>query len=494
MTILKFLAVLMSLTLTTMSVASVRDVSTLHITETDWLFVPTTSDLAVESFVALRTSTPVGQNITAVWYRKIDNVWASYAWNTQDQSRAIASVKLILNLADSTDHKWPVAPHSEAAEDPEKFETGVMESDPFASMISSMEEPELFVQVLEDTGWRAAWPRVWSHPCAATTVLDIWAAVVQVAEAEITENGGTNEIIEEFFAGSVAAPCGPDSYVCLIEMLSGAVLQTGDPTSLIIDGVVKNSDDELVLVRGAAIAEGQTIIHTLVANTGSDTVTLLVDDTTTVNVPPGAVMAVANTSTYNTCHRKCRRLVWDIYICHNPTITPRWVVDSKCFCKCWGCAQGDPGWLDNLPDCPCQITVNNGNPVNPDPDVWENPSPPSCCHPGAAWCMRGCPSVDGDPGQQCCYDANGQLITEGEGGGTPDIVAPCNWLGIPWWDAWNHLYEDVHPYNYCKSAGMLDCYLKRRPPNNGNGCNCNPPAHSNCGPDPVIPQNPCNCN
>lgn len=476
-----------ALAIASTSLATVRDVSTLYITESDWLFVPTTADLEVDSFVALRTNNPTGDNITAVWYRKVNQTWESYAWDTQDQSRAIASVKSILNLPDSTDGKWPIAPHSEPADDPEKFEGGVMESDPFAPVIAGMEDPEPFVQTLEDSGWRAAWLRMWNHPCQPQIVLETWVLAVQMAEAEIAQDGGMNEFIEAFFQGTVSNPCGPDTFVCLVEMTAGAVLQSGDPASVVLDGVVENPGGQPAIVRGAPITEGQTVLHALVNNVGSEAATFLVDDATVVTLQPGSTLLMANTSTYSTCARKCKRAI--VGYC-----AVALVIDSACFCKCWGCSQGDPGWLGNLPNCPCQITVdNNGNPVNPNPDEWENPVVPNCCHPGAAWCMRSCPSVDGDPGQQCCYDSNGQLITEGEGAGTPDIVAPCNWTGLPWWDAWSHYNEDVAPYKHCKAAGMLDCYLKHRPPNNGNGCTCNPPDHPNCGEVVIVPENPCNC-
>ena len=29
-------------------------------------------------------------------------------------------------------------------------------------------------------------------------------------------------------------------------------------------------------------------------------------------------------------------------------------------------------------------------------------------------------------------------------------------------------------------AGMLDCYLHHRPPNNASNCSCNPPEHVHC--------------
>lgn len=214
----------------------------------------------------------------------------------QDQSKATASVKSVLGLADSTDSKWPVAPSTDPAAPPEKLTKGVLESDPFAPIVEGIDDPAALVSALESAGWQAAWIDIWDEPCDDVVVLDI----------------GFDE---------------------------------------------------------------------------------------------------------------------------------------------------------------------DGDPINPDPDVWKNPKPASpTYHPGAAFCMRSnCPDVDGGPGQQCCYDSSGNLVTVGGGAGTPDIIAPCG----PF-DAIGHNEEDVQSYNRCKRAGMLDCYLRHRPPNNGNGCACNPPTHPHC--------------
>ena len=166
-----------------------------------------------------------------------------------------------------------------------------------------------------------------------------------------------------------------------------------------------------------------------------------------------------------------------------------WVVDSSCYCKCWGCAQGGPGWMDLLPDCPCALSFDAaGDPVNPNPGQWDAPKSPHCCHPGAEWCIRSeCSShTFNDTGQQCCYDAGGILITGGEGAGTPDLIAPC---GPLWGYSPGHMNEDVASFRHCKKAGMLSCYWEHRTPNNGNGCECNPPDEC-----PFIEKmNPCGC-
>ena len=50
-----------------------------------------------------------------------------------------------------------------------------------------------------------------------------------------------------------------------------------------------------------------------------------------------------------------------------------------------------------------------------------------------------------------------------------------------------HYEEDVAPWNWCVAAGLLDCYLNQRPPNNGNNCLCNPPGNAHCTNPPQCP-------
>ena len=89
-----------------------------------------------------------------------------------------------------------------------------------------------------------------------------------------------------------------------------------------------------------------------------------------------------------------------------------------------GINQGAPRWWEALPDCPC-----NENQI---PPGWTGGAANQTYHPGAQNCYRS-PALTEDevvaagldarlrPGQQCCYDPNGNLITSGAGAGTPDI-------------------------------------------------------------------------
>ena len=66
---------------------------------------------------------------------------------------------------------------------------------------------------------------------------------------------------------------------------------------------------------------------------------------------------------------------------------------------------------------------------------------------------------DFGPGQQCCYDDSGNIIT-GNNGGTADLVAPTNWKTTTL-----HFLVDVVPWFLCCVGLFRDCgrYTSRRP-------------------------------
>jgi hypothetical protein len=130
-----------------------------------WTLVPTLLDGKVASFLALREDLSYGENLTAVWYRKVAaadgteswETWESRAFEEQDQSKAIRAVKEALALADSTDESWPVAVAAVAAAEPEPMIKGVLESDALAPLVAELEDPQPIVEMLEGAGWKAAW-------------------------------------------------------------------------------------------------------------------------------------------------------------------------------------------------------------------------------------------------------------------------------------------------------------------------------------------------
>lgn len=111
-------------------------------------------------------------------------------------------------------------------------------------------------------------------------------------------------------------------------------------------------------------------------------------------------------------------------------------------------------WYSELPDCPCENPDRKG--VKTDDD-WASEGT-SHAHPGAAECFRSYPrkgvnklALDG-PGQQCCYDKCGTLITGGAGAGTPDRYNSAEGeddkgkVDLYVWGGIKHVSVDYVPY------------------------------------------------
>jgi RHS repeat-associated protein len=124
----------------------------------------------------------------------------------------------------------------------------------------------------------------------------------------------------------------------------------------------------------------------------------------------------------------------------------------------------DTGWLSDIPECPDKICVENGEPVDCDNGDWNDLSDASqTFHLGASWCMR---SIEfGDSAQQCCYDSNGDLMTELLAAGTPDRVAASFGNSI----YLGHYGHDVAPYNLSVDLDRVGDYGSARPPSQGGG-------------------------
>jgi len=95
-------------------------------------------------------------------------------------------------------------------------------------------------------------------------------------------------------------------------------------------------------------------------------------------------------------------------------------------CYCHSVKTSTEVWYDKLPNCPCENPDKNGVKLN---DSWaKDEGDIAKYHRGATMCFRSYPAIEtseGTSGQQCCYDAEGHLITEGSGAGTPDKVSTC---------------------------------------------------------------------
>jgi RHS repeat-associated protein len=147
--------------------------------------------------------------------------------------------------------------------------------------------------------------------------------------------------------------------------------------------------------------------------------------------------------------------------------------------------RNDMGWLKGLPNCPCSLkSCDGGGYVSPDDSKWELVrAPKQEHHPGAKYDLRSKESNEAGAGQQCTFDENGNLITEGIGAGTPDRKH--------WWPGWaggylgiaanwvrdgGHIGHDVTPFEFAamidarQGGGNRERYLEVRPPNNGNNC------------------------
>lgn len=138
----------------------------------------------------------------------------------------------------------------------------------------------------------------------------------------------------------------------------------------------------------------------------------------------------------------------------------------------------DPNWYKGLPDCPCENPDLKGVKTN---EGWASEGA-SHAHPGAAECFRSYPlqgvnklMLDG-PGQQCCYDACGKLITGGPGAGTPDQANSTKGEDGQgkvihyWYGGIYHVLRDYVPF---KILGW-QLYNMLWPPNQGKDANGKP--------------------
>lgn len=141
-----------------------------------------------------------------------------------------------------------------------------------------------------------------------------------------------------------------------------------------------------------------------------------------------------------------------------------------------------PKWKDALDGCPCTRTAAQANPRFVDSTNFITTKE---YHPGAVWDYRTSKDAAGTyssptlpdgsstlrPGQQCTYGADGLLITDGSGAGTPDAYAPkVTWPGQGLVSDNSHTFWDVD----ASDAGMSwQEYHQTWTPNNTNRCPTN---------------------
>ncbi len=105
-------------------------------------------------------------------------------------------------------------------------------------------------------------------------------------------------------------------------------------------------------------------------------------------------------------------------------------------------------YFASLPHCPCTDAEARAN-----TDVWTPgftilgmvvfPACDSTHHAGAVSGYRSANPTENGPGQQCCYDGAGKLITAGAAAGTPDLIAPVSLV-----TAYAHNIVDVMTWTY----------------------------------------------
>ena len=134
-------------------------------------------------------------------------------------------------------------------------------------------------------------------------------------------------------------------------------------------------------------------------------------------------------------------------------------------------------WYDSLPPCPCNYEEVQLLDETTDPQgKWLDCGEASqTYHYGAAFEVRWAPAADGQPGQQCTYDKNGALITEGIAAGSPDKVSPqsCGFNIHILWHLGSLLQHKKADVNTWKEEPCTT-YLINWPANNASHCQPNP--------------------
>ncbi|MBQ3316149.1 MAG: hypothetical protein IJG70_09385, partial [Kiritimatiellae bacterium] len=139
-----------------------------------------------------------------------------------------------------------------------------------------------------------------------------------------------------------------------------------------------------------------------------------------------------------------------------------------------------PNWWSKLPHCPCTIPLKeDGCPLIAfDGEDWT--APKRTRHWGGTWEIRSMPQDKYGPGQQCVYDAKGNLINDGPGAGTPDKVSPggigptiCHILN----DGWQYLISTS--FDHLTHPPDCGCDANGRPCPINNGF-ANPPPKNLC--------------
>lgn len=166
----------------------------------------------------------------------------------------------------------------------------------------------------------------------------------------------------------------------------------------------------------------------------------------------------------------------------------QWICCGAVALCCISCHNAPPSsnplskrWYEFLPHCPCENPDKNGIKLS---DGWaKDQGNLRKYHPGATESFRSYPAVstsEGMSGQQCCYDAEGHLITGGSAAGTPDKISTCdgedaNGVMITRYRSLlSHYVKDVKPWEtFGGSDNGWVYYNLLWVPDNGNACKTN---------------------
>jgi len=108
-------------------------------------------------------------------------------------------------------------------------------------------------------------------------------------------------------------------------------------------------------------------------------------------------------------------------------------------------------WIAELPRCPQHMG-------DLDPQVWRKVLRANqYLHPGGVYAVRSKP-LPGGHGNQCVFDAEGQLMLGAPAAGTADAVSPIGLVS-----AIRHYVHDIVPFIVARRLGRLRDYLRVRP-------------------------------
>jgi hypothetical protein len=156
---------------------------------------------------------------------------------------------------------------------------------------------------------------------------------------------------------------------------------------------------------------------------------------------------------------------WDLFDLNYPTRLLQ-IFASHAFGR--SLSKSHPNFLKQT-SCPCTDAEAKENSAVWTPGfmifgVLLSPACDGTHHPGAKSGYRSVSASADGHGQQCCYDTEGALITEGAAAGTPDLSAPIGLKGII-----NHYFDDVVTWEYLG----WPVYNRYWVPNAGESCAVN---------------------